>query len=258
PRWRHRAVRDRHRRCVGGRGQGGDAPRAARRRRRRRDARHRRQLRRKARRVSLPADRVARPPVTLTLTLRSQPPRRVDAAPLVPVHRSGFDTGEVAAVTLRCGGERIPIGDLFEASGAADEHLVLEGDLSRFDGVGARMTGGEIEGRGDVGGWAGAQMAGGVLRSSGDAGHPVRAAYRGATGGRAGGALGASAVAGEGAGAAVARGWVAVGGRTGGGAGRRMVAGTVIALGGIGGEAGLGTRRGSLVSGRAVEPLPNY
>jgi hypothetical protein len=32
----------------------------------------------------------------------------------------------------------------------------------------------------------------------------------------------------------------------------------VIALGGIGGEAGLGNKRGSLASGRAVEPLPAY
>ena len=37
-----------------------------------------------------------------------------------------------------------------------------------------------------------------------------------------------------------------------------MLAGTVIALGGIGAEAGLGNKRGSLVSGRAVEPLPGY
>jgi hypothetical protein len=37
-----------------------------------------------------------------------------------------------------------------------------------------------------------------------------------------------------------------------------MLAGTVIALGGIGAEAGLGNKRGSLVSGRALEPLPSY
>jgi hypothetical protein len=54
------------------------------------------------------------------------------------------------------------------------------------------------------------------------------------------------------------RGLVAVGGQTGSGAGLRMVAGTVIALGGIGTEAGLGNKRGSLVSGRGVEPLPGY
>ena len=37
-----------------------------------------------------------------------------------------------------------------------------------------------------------------------------------------------------------------------------MLAGTVIALGGIGEEAGLGNKRGSLVSGRPLEPLPAY
>ena len=51
------------------------------------------------------------------------------------------------------------------------------------------------------------------------------------------------------------RGLVAVGGRAGNGAGLRMLAGTVIALGGLGAEAGLGNKRGSLVSGGAVDPL---
>jgi hypothetical protein len=37
-----------------------------------------------------------------------------------------------------------------------------------------------------------------------------------------------------------------------------MLAGTVIAHGGIGAEAGLGNKRGSLISGRALEPLPGY
>jgi formylmethanofuran dehydrogenase subunit C len=64
--------------------------------------------------------------------------------------------------------------------------------------------------------------------------------------------------AGEEAGAGMRRGLVAVGGRTGAGAGLRMLAGTVIALGGIGAEAGLGNKRGSLVSGEAVQPLPGY
>ena len=54
------------------------------------------------------------------------------------------------------------------------------------------------------------------------------------------------------------RGLVAVAGRTGSGVGLRMLAGTVIALGGIGAEAGLGNKRGSLVSGQAVELLPSY
>jgi formylmethanofuran dehydrogenase subunit C len=37
-----------------------------------------------------------------------------------------------------------------------------------------------------------------------------------------------------------------------------MLAGTLIALRGIGAEAGLGNRRGTLVSGTPVQPLPSY
>src|SRR4051812_14064067 len=49
-----------------------------------------------------------------------------------------------------------------------------------------------------------------------------------------------------------------MGGRAGRGAGLRMLAGTVIALGGFVAEAGMGNRRGSLVSGASLTPLPTY
>ena len=54
------------------------------------------------------------------------------------------------------------------------------------------------------------------------------------------------------------RGLVAVAGRAGDGAGLRMLAGTVIALGGFvnRGSLGQGNKRGTLVSGVAVEPNP--
>lgn len=215
--------------------------------------------------------------MTLTLTLSSQPPVRVDAAPLIPERLSGLDVDEIAAVTLRCGIRSVVVGDLFEITGAADDELVLAGDLRRVDGigaamsagrvlvegrggdhVGARMTGGEITVRGDAGAWAGAEMAGGVLRITGDAGPRLGGAYPGARAGMTGGEIIASGNAGEEAGAGMRRGLVAVGGRTGAGAGLRMLAGTVIALGGIGAEAGLGNKRGTLVSGRSVAPLPVY
>jgi formylmethanofuran dehydrogenase subunit C len=73
-----------------------------------------------------------------------------------------------------------------------------------------------------------------------------------------GGEIAVSGDAGQEAGAGMRRGLVAVGGRTGSGTGLRMLAGTVIALGGIGAEAGIGNKRGSLVSGRALDPLPSY
>ncbi len=198
--------------------------------------------------------------MTLTLTLRTPPPAGVLAAPLSPERLRGLNASAVAAVGLRCGGETVAVGDLFEVSGAGAEEqdLVLAGDLRRFDWIGARMSGGTIVVRGDVGAWAGAEMAGGVLRILGDAGHRIGAAYPGARAGMTGGEIAVTGNAGEEAGAGMRRGLIAVGGQTGSGAGLRMLAGTVIALGGIGAEAGLGNRRGSLVSGRALEPLPSY
>jgi len=198
--------------------------------------------------------------VTLTLTLRAEPPARVLAAPLTPQRLRGLNASAVAALSLRCGGETVAVGDLFEVSGAGTEEdeLVLAGDLRWFDGIGARMSSGGIVVRGDVGSWAGSEMSGGVLRIFGDAGARLGASYPGTRVGMTGGEIVVTGAVGEEAGAGMRRGLIAIGGRTGNGAGLRMLAGTVISLGGIGGEAGLGNKRGSLASGRALEPLPSY
>ncbi len=217
--------------------------------------------------------------MTLTLTVRTQLPARVDAAPLIPERLRGLHGSAVADLPVRCGTDTVAVGDLFEVfgAGAEEEELVLAGDLRRMDGigarmssgrvlvdgpcgdhVGARMSGGEIEVRGHTGAWAGVEMAGGLLRISGDVGARLGGAYPGTRAGMTGGEIIVSGDAGEEAGAGMRRGLVAVGGQTSGGAGLRMLAGTLIALGGIGAEAGLGNKRGSMVSGRAVEPLPAY
>lgn len=198
--------------------------------------------------------------MTLTLTLLTEPPARVHAAPLAPERLRALNASAVGAVPLRCGGETVAVGDLFGISGAGteEERLVLAGDLRRFDWVGAGMSRGEIEVRGGVGAWAGAEMSGGLLRIHGAAGARLGAAYPGARVGMSGGEIAVTGDVGEDAGAGMRRGLVAVGGRTGAGAGLRMLAGTVIALGGIGPEAGLGNKRGSLVSARPLEPLPGY
>ncbi len=198
--------------------------------------------------------------MTLTLTLRTNPPARVLAAPLIPELLRGLNASAVAALLLRCGGETVAVGDLFEVSGAGSEEeaLVLGGDLRGFDWIGAGMASGELEVRGDVGAWAGAEMSGGVLRILGDAGARLGSAYPGTRVGMTGGEIVVTGDAGEEAGAGMRRGLVAVGGRTGNGAGLRMLAGTVISLGGIGDEAGLGNKRGSIASGRTLEPLPSY
>jgi formylmethanofuran dehydrogenase subunit C len=196
--------------------------------------------------------------VTLNLTLRTQPPAQVLAAGLIPERLRALGAADVADLRLRCGREQLAVGDVFDVSGAGGGELMLAGDLRRFDGIGARMSSGEIQVRGDVGAWAGAEMAGGMLRIFGDAGARLGAAYPGARAGMTGGEIAVTGDAGEEAGAGMRRGLVAIGGRAANGAGLRMLAGTVIALGGIGAEAGLRNKRGSLVSGRPVEPLPAY
>jgi formylmethanofuran dehydrogenase subunit C len=198
--------------------------------------------------------------VTLTLTLRTEPPARVLAGPLIPERLRGCNGAAVAAVALRCGGETVAVGDLFEVSGAGSEaeELVLAGDLRRFDWIGAGMSRGQIEVRGDVGAWAGAELHGGRLVVRGGAGDRLGAAYPGTRAGMTHGEILVFGDAGEEAGAGCRRGLIAIGGQAGAGAGLRMLAGTVIALGGVDAGAGQGNRRGSIVSGRRAQPLPSY
>jgi formylmethanofuran dehydrogenase subunit C len=215
--------------------------------------------------------------MTLTLTLREQPPARVAAGALIPERLHGLNASEVAALRLRCGRETLAVGDLFDVSGVGDGQLELSGDLRLVDAVGAgmrqgrllvegpcgdhsgaRMSGGEIVVDGDAGAWAGAELGGGLLRISGDAGARLGGAYPGIRAGMTGGEIVVSGDAGEETGAGMRRGLVAVGGATGNGSGLRMLAGTVIALRRLGGETGIGNRRGSLVSGAPLDPLPGY
>jgi formylmethanofuran dehydrogenase subunit C len=196
--------------------------------------------------------------VTLTLTQRAAPPAHVDASALSPARLDGLSEGDVAALTLRCGRERLQLGDLFDVAGRCDGELVLTGDLRLLDGIGRGMADGRIRVDGDAGAWVGAELAGGQVMVEGSAGDHVGAALPGAGAGMTGGEIVVTGDAGEEAGAGMRRGLVAVGGRAGAGAGLRMLAGTVIALGGVGAEAGMGNKRGSIVSGALMTPLPSY
>jgi formylmethanofuran dehydrogenase subunit C len=190
--------------------------------------------------------------VTLTLELRSVPPGRVDASPLT------LPGDDIAARTLRCGRERLQVGDLFAVSGSNDGSVRLAGDLRRFDWVARGLEDGEVVVDGDAGAWAGAELRGGRLTIHGSAGDRLGGAAPGARSGMSGGEIVVTGDAGDEAGAGMRRGLVAIGGRAGAGAGLRMLAGTVIAFGGLGAEAGMGNRRGSLVSAAPVTPLPGY
>jgi formylmethanofuran dehydrogenase subunit C len=196
--------------------------------------------------------------VTLTLTQRSAPPAHVDASALSPSQLDGMVASDVAALALRCGRDRLQVGDLFDIAGQCDGELVLRGDLRLLDGIGHGMAYGRIRVEGDVGAWAGAELAGGQVIVEGSAGDHVGAAFPGARAGMTGGEIVVTGDAGEEAGAGMRRGLLAVGGRAGAGAGLRMLAGTIIALGGVGAEAGMGNKRGSIVSVARTPLLPGY
>jgi formylmethanofuran dehydrogenase subunit C len=212
--------------------------------------------------------------MTLTLTLREQPEVPLEAEVLTPDRLAGAE--DVAALPLWHGKERVRVGDFFAVSGSGDD-VVLEGDLSRVQYVGAGMSAGRLTVAGDVGMYAAAGMRGGELRVEGDAGDRAGAGMHGGTlvvrgsagdelggvrsgekAGMRGGEIIVGGDAGARAGAGLRRGLIAVAGRTGDAAGLRMLAGTIVALGGLGPRAGAGMRRGSIVTMAPAAPLATF
>ena len=217
-----------------------------------------------------------------TLSLRSAPPLRVDARALSPVLLAAMTHEEILRLPLAQGRASLPLAECFTVtSEAADDtapHLRFEGDLSRFDCLGAGLTAGSIEVQGDVGDCVGLGMAGGTLRVSGSArdlagcamgggwlevhgdvadfaGGPLPGGMEGMTGGtllvhgRAGARLGDR----------MRRGTVAVHGDVGDFAGSRLVAGTIALGGRCGAHAGWAMRRGSIVlAGAAPQPPSTF
>lgn len=210
-----------------------------------------------------------------TLTLRAEPPERIDFLNINPLALSGLsdlDAGKLAVGTSRTG---VNLGDLFAITLDGSDTLRIEGGSSRFDRVGAGLSEGTIHVEGDVGQRLGEAMAGGALTVTGSAG-PYAAA--GATGGtitiegdadaRAGGAIYAAKAGLDGAtliirgkagahlGDRMRRGLILVS-EAGAFAGSRMIAGTILADA-LGDNPGYGMRRGTIVAGRHGALLPTF
>jgi formylmethanofuran dehydrogenase subunit C len=214
-----------------------------------------------------------------TLSLRTVPPLRVDARALLPAIVCGMAPPEVLRMALPHGRENVPLGEWFDlGSEAVDDdsgRLCFEGDLSRFDCLGAGMAAGSIEVRGPVGDSAGMGMSGGALtvhgpardlagcamhggtlEVRGDVGDFAAAALPGASDGMAGGTLVVHGRAGDRLADRMRRGTVVVHGDAGEFLASRMVAGTVALGGRCGGHAGWGMRRGSIVFAADAPPPP--
>ncbi|GAB3757263.1 formylmethanofuran dehydrogenase subunit C [Ramlibacter monticola] len=214
-----------------------------------------------------------------TLVLRAQPPLRVDARALLPAALCTLGREEVLRLALPHGRERVPVGEWFDVqSEAADDprpQLRLEGELARFDAIGAGMDTGSLEVRGPVGDSVGTGLSGGELRVQGSAGDLAGCAMRGgllevrgdvgdcaasALPGEIDGMTGGTLLVHGSAGARLAdrmrRGTVLVHGEAGDFLGARMVAGTIAIGGACGKHAGWAMRRGTLVFAGAAPPPP--
>jgi formylmethanofuran dehydrogenase subunit C len=212
----------------------------------------------------------------ITLTVRS-----VDAPITVrgldPVRLAGLSEQEIAALPVSLGRQQAALGDFFSVAGERAPRIRIEGSTGQIDGLGAGMSGGELEIHGDAGNRVGAgmrggtlhvhgsagddagqSMSGGVLRVAGNAGDRLGAVAPGAARGMSGGEIIVDGSAGAEAGARIRRGLIVVCGDVARDAGRAMIAGSLIVLGSCGEGSGRASKRGSLVVGGHVAVPPTY
>jgi formylmethanofuran dehydrogenase subunit C len=203
----------------------------------------------------------------------------LEAECLTPDRLLGQSADGMARLPVWHGNREETLGQFFtiDPSGA---DVILQGDLRRVKGIGARMTagrlivhgsvgmhagaemsGGELLIHGDADDWLGAEMHGGRIWVRGNAGNLVGAAYRGARRGMRGGEILIDGNAGQEVGITMRRGLIAVGGRVGDYAGGGMIAGSLFVFGEMPEtkRLGAGMKRGSIVLLRATPPmLPSF
>ena len=156
------------------------------------------------------------------------------------------------------GGTSVPLGDLFEVTGAPAGRVRFEGDLTKADRLGAGLAEGEVLVEGPVGDEAGLGMSGGVIDVHGDAGARAGGAAGDARRGMTGGELLVRGGAGPEPGLRMRRGLVVVMADVAGQAGAGMIAGTVIVSGDAGPAPGRWSKRGSIVALGSVQIPPTY
>jgi formylmethanofuran dehydrogenase subunit C len=105
-----------------------------------------------------------------TLTLRQEPPERLDLLHVNPLSLSGLSEAEAAKLPVGTGRRGLTLGDCFTLSLDGSDSLVIEGGSARLDRVGASLSGGSIRVVGDVGQRLGAGMTSGAVTVTGSAG----------------------------------------------------------------------------------------
>lgn len=213
----------------------------------------------------------------VTLTLRARLDAPIEVTGITADNVAALGEREIADLAVFHGRHRARVGDFFDVRGERSAMLRVVGDLSRVDGLGEAMTGGEmiVEGHaggrvgarmaggtifvdGDAGDEAGVSMSGGLLRVRGSAGHRVGAAAPGASKGMTGGEIIVHGSVRTDAASRMRRGLVVVGVDAGEHSGRAMIAGTLIVFGRTGPHAGRENKRGSIVSIGGIDVPATY
>lgn len=206
--------------------------------------------------------------------LRAEPEQRLDLSALTPERLSKLARGEVERLALNTTRAQLCVADAFSVYESEPERVVIEGGSSRFDNIGAAISGGElivvgdagvcvgramsggrIEIRGNVGGWAASGLTGGQVEIRGDAGERLGGPLAGERTGMSGGAVVLRGNAGERAGDRLRRGLIVIESDAGANPASRMIAGTLVVCGRAGALPGYLMRRGTLVLARAPELL---
>jgi formylmethanofuran dehydrogenase subunit C len=213
----------------------------------------------------------------VTLTLRATLSARLEAECVTGDRFEALSELEISALPVWLGRQTARLGDVFHVTGGRSPVVVAEGELSNVDGLGSRMTrgellivggaghfvgvelaGGHVEVRGDAGDDAGVAMTGGALRVRGNAGHRLGGTHPGASRGMTGGEILVEGSVGSHTAERCRRGLVVVGGDTGAWPAHAMIAGTLVVFGRTGAEPGRGNKRGSLVVPGSVDIPETY
>lgn len=185
---------------------------------------------------------------------------------LIPDRLQDKSLSEINSLTVFSGRRQRQVQDLFDVTGDDPTELEFHGDLTKFRGVGRRMTGGQITvygscgmhcgaemtgGRivveGSVDHWLGAEMENGTIIVRGNAGKGVGAAYLASASGMKNGTIIVHGDADQEVGRKMRRGTIVIRGKAGDLAGLQMIGGTIILKEAIGDHIGAWMKKGTIV-----------
>ncbi|MEP3480908.1 MAG: formylmethanofuran dehydrogenase subunit C [Fuerstiella sp.] len=193
---------------------------------------------------------------------------------LTPNLLADKSVSDINSLTVFSGRRQKQIRDLFEVTGDDASRLEFHGDMTKFRGIGrkmsrgqitvhgstgmhcgAEMTGGQITVDGSADDWLGAEMKNGTIIVRGNAGKGVGAAYLASASGMKNGTIIIHGDANQEVGRKMRRGTIVVRGKAGDLAGLQMIGGTIILKEAIGDHIGAWMKKGTIVCLQA--PITN-